>query len=42
MRMALTSLADAELLCAEDLQRERDRIALPSWRIDALIWKQGT
>jgi hypothetical protein len=41
LRAALTVLADAELLCAEDLERERERIDLPSWRIDALIWKQA-
>lgn len=40
LRMALTALADAELLCAEDLVRERNRIELPKWRIDALIWRQ--
>lgn len=41
LRIALTVLADAELLCPEDLERERERIDLPSWRIDALIWRQN-
>lgn len=41
MRNALTALADAELLCAEDLAKHKAMIDLPSWRIEALIWRQS-
>jgi hypothetical protein len=40
MRAALTALADAGLLHWEELERHRDTIELPAWRIDALIWRQ--
>lgn len=38
-RQALTALAP--LLCAEDLEQHRDKIDLPSHRVDALIWRQS-
>lgn len=40
LRMALTALADAGLLCADDLEANRKLIDLPSWKVDALIWRQ--
>jgi hypothetical protein len=37
---AITVLADADLLHHEELDKHRDRIKLPSYRINAMIWKQ--
>jgi len=38
-RRALTVLAEAELLNDEALREHRGLLNLPSWKIDALIWK---
>ena len=38
-RYALTVLAESEILAADSLREIRDRLDLPSWKIDALIWK---
>lgn len=39
LRRALTVLA--EIISAEDLEANRHMIDLPSWKVDALIWKQS-
>lgn len=38
-RKALTAIVEVFEIPLEDLIRERHRILLPKWKIDAMIWK---
>lgn len=40
MARAITVLAEAELLHRDELVKHRRAIAMPSYKIDALIWRQ--